>query len=204
MGCHFRNRALNLVRHAWLLVAALSFLVPAASAREPAPFRVMTYNIRLNLASDGANAWPHRRAWVASQIEWLRPDLFGLQEVTPDQRADIGADLPNYRFIGGGRDDGRDKGEASPLAFDPKKFELLDSGMFWLSPTPTIPSKGWDAAYNRIVTWARLRARHAAGRARGEHALGSHRHRRASGIREADAAVDRGELAALRIRAGIR
>ena len=47
----------------------------------------------------------------------------------------------------------------SPLVFDPKKFELLDSGMFWLSPTPAVPSKGWDAAYNRIVTWARLRVR---------------------------------------------
>jgi endonuclease/exonuclease/phosphatase family metal-dependent hydrolase len=33
----------------------------------------------------------------------------------------------------------------------------MDGGLFWLSPTPTVPSKGWDAAYNRIATWARLR-----------------------------------------------
>lgn len=129
----------------------------AAAAREPTSLRLMTYNIRLDLASDGVNAWPHRRAWVASQVEWLRPDLFGMQEVTPAQRADLVADLPRYRFIGGGRDDGKEKGEASPVAFDPTKFELLDSGLFWLSPTPDVPSKGWDAAYNRVATWARLR-----------------------------------------------
>ena len=146
-----------------LIIAVLCVASPDASAagavaREPV-LRLMTYNIRLDLASDGVNAWPHRRAWVASQVEWLRPDLFGMQEVTPAQKADLSADLPRYRFIGGGRDDGKEKGEASPIAFDPGKFELLDSGLFWLSPTPDVPSKGWDAAYNRVATWARLRAR---------------------------------------------
>ncbi len=144
--------------HIYVICAAL-LAAGSASAREPAPLRLMTYNIRLDLASDGPNAWPHRRQWVVSQVDWLRPDLFGLQEVTPRQKADFARDLPNYRFIGGGRDDGREQGEASPLAFDPDRFELLDSGMFWLSPTPDAPSKGWDAAYNRVTTWARLRVR---------------------------------------------
>ncbi|KAF5064270.1 hypothetical protein DSECCO2_285900 [anaerobic digester metagenome] len=32
---------------------------------------------------------------------------------------------------------------------------MLESGHFWLSETPEIPgSKGWDAACERIVTWA--------------------------------------------------
>jgi endonuclease/exonuclease/phosphatase family metal-dependent hydrolase len=132
---------------------------PPLLARESPTLRLMTYNIRLDLASDGANAWPNRRAWVASQVMWLRPDLFGMQEVTPTQTGDLKADLAGYRFISGGRDDGKSKGESSPLAFDPGKFELLDSGLFWLSPTPEVPSKGWDAAYNRIATWARLRVR---------------------------------------------
>jgi len=33
---------------------------------------------------------------------------------------------------------------------------LGSTGNFWLSPTPNVPSKGWDAAYSRIATWARL------------------------------------------------
>jgi glucosylceramidase len=129
----------------------------ATAAQEPPPLRLMTYNIRLDLASDGANAWPHRRDWVAAQIEWLRPDIFGLQEVLPGQKADLIAALPRYRVVGGGRDDGNEKGEASPIGFDVRRFEFLEGGLFWLSPTPTLPSKGWDAAYNRIATWLRLR-----------------------------------------------
>lgn len=148
------------LRHRIVWAAALATVLAApATAREPASLRLMTYNIRLDLASDGPNAWPHRRDWVAAQILWLHPDVFGMQEVLPNQKSDLIAALPRYRFIGGGRDDGKEKGEASPIAFDLQRFDLLDSGLFWLSPTPAVASKGWDAAYNRVATWARLRVR---------------------------------------------
>jgi endonuclease/exonuclease/phosphatase family metal-dependent hydrolase len=136
--------------------ALFTFLAVTAHAREPVTLRLMTYNIRLDLASDGMNSWPHRRNWVVAQVQWLHPDLFGMQEVVPGQKADLVAALPGYKLIGGGRDDG-EKGEAVPIGFDPKRFDLLDSGLYWLSPTPAVPSKGWDAAFNRIVTWLRLR-----------------------------------------------
>ena len=137
----------------WL--AAMAF-TGAASAEQPDSLRLMTYNIRLDLAADGPNQWSNRRDWVAAQIQWLRPDIFGLQEVLPNQKADLIAALPRYRVFGGGRD-GKDAGEASPIGFDTQRFEYLDGGLFWLSPTPEVPSKGWDAAYPRIVTWVRLR-----------------------------------------------
>ena len=125
----------------------------------PSRCDLMTYNIRLDLVSDGANAWPSRRQWVAAQVLWLRPDIFGMQEVLPTQKADLVADLPQYRLFGGGRDDGKEKGEASPIGYETKRFDFLEGGMFWLSPTPDVPSRGWDAAYPRIVTWARLKIR---------------------------------------------
>lgn len=131
----------------------------AAPATKPTHLRVMTYNIRLDLASDGANRWANRSHWVAAQVLWLRPDIFGMQEVLPGQKADLMAQLPQYRIFGGGRDDGKETGEASPIGFDKNRFNLLESGLFWLSPTPSVPSKGWDAALPRIVTWARLRIR---------------------------------------------
>jgi endonuclease/exonuclease/phosphatase family metal-dependent hydrolase len=139
------------------IAALLCLAAVATSAREPVTLRVMTYNIRLDLASDGANAWPHRRAWVAAQVVWLHPDIFGMQEVQPNQKAELAADLPQYRLFGGGRDDGNAKGEASPIGFDTSRIDFLEGGLFWLSPTPAIPSRGWDAAFNRIATWARLR-----------------------------------------------
>jgi endonuclease/exonuclease/phosphatase family metal-dependent hydrolase len=150
-------------RPAWLVVATAALMFTAfggaASAAELPGLRLMTYNIRLDLASDGANRWANRSHWVAAQVLWLRPDLFGMQEVLPNQKADLAAELPQYRLFGGGRDDGKEKGEASPIGFDARRFDLLEGGMFWLSPTPAIPSKGWDAAYPRIATWVRLRIR---------------------------------------------
>ena len=146
-------------RH-WLVTLSLAQLLAcAASAAEPQSLRLMTYNIRLDLASDGVNAWPHRRPWVVAQVQWLQPDLFGMQEVLPHQKAELIADLPQYRIIGGGRDDGQEKGEASPIGYDTTRFAFLGGGLFWLSPTPDVPSKGWDAALNRVATWARLKVR---------------------------------------------
>lgn len=143
----------------WILAASLLALSSLLPAREPDALRVMTYNIRLDLASDGENSWPHRRDWVAAQIDWLHPDIFGMQEVLPNQKADLAARLPGYRLVGGGRDDGAGKGEASPIGFDTRRFDLLEDGLYWLSPTPAVPSKGWDAAYLRVATWARLGVR---------------------------------------------
>jgi endonuclease/exonuclease/phosphatase family metal-dependent hydrolase len=142
------------------ILAALATLyavsIGAAPVTGPANLRVMTYNIRLDLASDGVNRWANRRHWVAAQVQWLRPDIFGMQEVLPGQKADLAEQLPQYQIFGGGRDDGKEAGEASPLGFDKSRFTLLESGLFWLSPTPSVPSRGWDAALPRIVTWARL------------------------------------------------
>lgn len=136
----------------------LLILVSVDAIAADTSLRVMTYNIRLDVAADGDNAWPHRRAWVASQILWLRPQIFGLQEVQPQQREDLIADLPDYRLLGEGRDGGAE-GEASPIGFDTRALRFVEGGTFWLSSTPGKPSRAWDAAFPRIVTWARLRVR---------------------------------------------
>lgn len=138
--------------------ALFILLALSASAREPVSLRLMTYNIRLDIPSDGPNAWPHRRDWVVAQVEWLHPDLFGMQEVLPNQKADLIARLPRYRLFGEGRDGGG-KGEATPIGFDTRRFDFIEGGTYWLSPRPDVPSKGWDAAYKRVATWVRLRVR---------------------------------------------
>ena len=141
-------------------LASQSLARPAtARGRSVTPLRIMTYNIRLDTPVDGDNRWAYRRAGVAAQIEWFRPDIFGLQEVVFNQKQDMIADLPDYRLIGAGRDDGRDAGESSPIGYRAQLFDVLGSGTFWLSPTPDRPSKGWDAAYPRVATWVRLRTR---------------------------------------------
>ena len=116
--------------------------------------KVMTYNIRLSLESDKENSWDNRKAEAIQLMDYYHPDFFGVQEAVPQQMVDIKSGLRNYDFVGVGRDDGVNKGEYSAIFYDAEKLKVLESGTFWLSETPQKPSKGWDAAYNRICTYA--------------------------------------------------
>ncbi len=119
----------------------------------------ITYNLRFDNPSDGPDAWPERRSWLAAQIRFYNPDLLGVQEALLSQLLYLDQECPAYARVGVGRDDGADKGEFSALLYRRDRFELLGSGTFWLSPTPEGPSKGWDAALPRVCTWAHLRDR---------------------------------------------
>jgi endonuclease/exonuclease/phosphatase family metal-dependent hydrolase len=139
-----------------LAIAALSVPTSASAKCKSKPLLAMTYNIRLDTSADGTNAWVYRKSFLIGQIAALRPELLGLQEVLLNQKRDLEAAFPAYRFLGAGRDDGKDGGEFSPLAVDTTQFQIGKSGTFWLSQSPTVPSLGWDAGYKRLVTWARL------------------------------------------------
>lgn len=122
------------------------------------PLRVMTYNIRLNTPLDGKHAWPYRKDRVAGLIRRCKPDLAGFQEVLKGQLDDLSERLPGFDWIGAGREDGRSRGEFSPIFYDTSRLDLTDSGTFWLSPTPDVPgSKGWDADLPRVCTWGCFR-----------------------------------------------
>ncbi|MDX1619310.1 MAG: endonuclease/exonuclease/phosphatase family protein, partial [Balneolaceae bacterium] len=64
-----------------------------------------------------------------------------------------------FDWSGVGRTDGKQAGEFSPIFYNSRRFEKLDNGTFWLSKTPDTPSRGWDAALPRIVSWVRLEER---------------------------------------------
>jgi len=114
--------------------------------------KIMTYNIRLDVASDGENAWPNRKDYFTSQIQFYSPDIFGVQEATPNQVTAIASALPNYDRFGIGREEGG-TGEACTIYYKKGRFQLLESNTFWLSETPEKVSRGWDAACNRVCTY---------------------------------------------------
>jgi len=117
--------------------------------------RVMTFNIRYDNPADGINSWDNRKELVTSGIG--TPDIFGMQEVLKHQLDYILGELPAYRPIGVGREDGQTKGEYAPIFYKNDHFSLLDHGTFWLSPTPLdTGSIGWDAALTRICTWGKF------------------------------------------------
>lgn len=142
---------------AMLTVAAL-FGPPDARADEPAELRVMSFNIRYGTADDGEDRWERRRELLFTTVEAFKPDLLGTQEVLAFQADELRKRLKGYGFVGAGRDDGKDKGEMTPIYFRADRFEKLDEGHFWLSATPEEPgSKGWDAALPRVASWVKLR-----------------------------------------------
>lgn len=124
------------------------------------PLRVMTFNIRYDNPGDGVNAWPNRKDWVASLIRFHGADAVGVQEALLRQLTDLDARLPGWARVGVGRADGREGGEFSAILYRTDRLELVESGTFWLSPTPEVAgSKGWDTAIERVATWARFRDR---------------------------------------------
>ncbi len=62
-----------------------------------------------------------------------------------------------YDWIGWGCD-GAIFGEYNAIYYKKDKFTLLDSDQVWLAEgLPSLPTKGWDASLNRIITWGKFR-----------------------------------------------
>jgi len=116
--------------------------------------KVMSFNIRLNVDSDKENSWTNRKQDAVDLLSYYHPDYFGVQEALPEQMKDIKNGLKNYDYVGVGRDDGKEKGEFSAIFYDTERLQVMKSGTFWLSETPEKPSRGWDADYNRVCTYA--------------------------------------------------
>lgn len=135
-------------------------LYGCVQAPKDTPLKVMSFNIRYDNPKDGTNAWSHRRDMVAQTISFHDVDICGLQEVLDHQLQELAGLLPEYEWIGVGRDDGEKKGEYAPVFFRAERLRLLKSGYFWLSETPEkAGSFGWDAACTRIVTWGKFAIR---------------------------------------------
>lgn len=129
------------------------FVLFAAQSLFSQDIKVMSYNIRLDTQSDGENQWSKRKEFLTDQVKFYMPDFMGVQEALLQQMNYIDSTLTGYSFIGKGRDDGKSKGEHSAIFYNSDKFKLLEENTFWLSETPEKPSKGWDAAYNRVCTY---------------------------------------------------
>ena len=140
----------------------LMFLLALSTAIYAAPkektINVMTFNIRLDNPEDGINNWKFRKDYAANLIKFHDADIIGAQEVLNNQFNDLIERLPAYNHIGVGRTDGKKEGEACAIFFRKERFKLYESGTFWLSEDiNAIGVKGWDAACERIATWAILK-----------------------------------------------
>ena len=135
-----------------LLLVLIAFLIVFNSCLDNnKKINVMTYNIRLNTEADSVNKWDNRKEGIVSIIKDEDVDILGIQEALPNQIEYLSEQLKDYNYIGEGRDGGKN-GEYSAIYFKSKNIILKKQETFWLSETPEIPSIGWDAVINRIVT----------------------------------------------------
>ena len=140
-----------------IIFVSLLFLAMAyGKAEDKEVLKIATFNLRMDTPSDGENAWFHRKDMVNDLIRFYGFDLFGTQEGFTHQLNDI-LRLSDYRFIGVGRDDGKDAGEHCAIFYRSDRFKVLDQGDFWLSEHPEKPGRGWDGTCcNRICTWGKF------------------------------------------------
>jgi endonuclease/exonuclease/phosphatase family metal-dependent hydrolase len=118
---------------------------------------VMSFNVRYAAANDGGNNWDKRKDLACDVVRRHQPDLVGLQEALRSQIDDLRAALPEYGEIGVAREDGKTKGEYSAILYRKDRFEVEESGTFWLSDTPEVPgSITWGNACTRVCTWGRF------------------------------------------------
>ena len=130
-------------------------LVYTCKNNEQVRINVLSFNIRYDNPDDSLNNWKYRRDFASEMIRFYGADIIGAQEVLKNQLDDLADALPGFSYIGVGRLDGKEDGEFAPIFYNSGRFSVLESGHFWLSETPEVPgSKGWDAACERIVTWA--------------------------------------------------
>ena len=140
------------------VLVAFVLLVASCGKQPEAKVEVMSFNIRLDHVADSMSNWKYRKDNAAQMIAYYAPDIVGMQEVVKNQLNDLKERLPQYTALGVGRADGKEKGEYCSLFYKTERFELLKNGDFGLSETPdSIGKKGWDAACERIVTWAVLK-----------------------------------------------
>jgi endonuclease/exonuclease/phosphatase family metal-dependent hydrolase len=144
----------------YLLIILFNLVFLQTTWAQPELHKAISYNIRYDGHSDLAPDWSQRKDPIVAQLQKERPTIIGFQEVLNKQLEDLKVALPSYLAVGVGRDDGQLAGEFAPIFYDTTRYQLLQSATFWLSPTPTLPSKGWDAALNRICTYALLESKY--------------------------------------------
>ena len=130
-------------------------VVQGFETKEAGAMRIMSFNIRCT--NVGKDSWEDRIGIVSQTIIESEADSVGVQEATPEWMAALNETIGDmYAYVGVGRDDGDNEGEYSAIFYLKGKYNVVDSGTFWLSETPDKVSFGWDAACRRVCTWVVL------------------------------------------------
>ena len=143
-----------------LLLVILSTFNYQLSTVSSQTINVMSYNIRSSVKNqtDGPNGWEFRKEAAVRMLLTEKPDVVGMQEEMPDQEAYLREHLKSlYDAVSISRDPNNREDEACAIFYNKNKYDLVGTNTFWLSETPSVPSRGWDGKYKRIVTYVHIK-----------------------------------------------
>ena len=149
----------------WMRILAIALIAgcaqPSGTVGSAQSLVVMSYNIRCGSceAVTDVNHWSRRKTLVADVIRKSGADLVGLQEAELFQVTDLVELLRDFDWYGLGRDAGDQRGEMNAVLVRRSAFEIESRRTLWLSSTPDIASRGWDAMFNRTLTHVALRSK---------------------------------------------
>lgn len=141
-----------------IFIAVILFLA-CFTASAQTEIKVMSFNIRLDVKSDGENQWDKRKEKVAGLMNYYEADFIGGQEVQHHQLQYLLGQLKKHAHIGVARDDGKQDGEYSCIFYNKEKFSVVKQSTFWLSATPDSVSMGWDAVCKRVCTYGLFKSK---------------------------------------------
>ncbi len=107
------------------LIFLLLILFPTTNLLRSQELKLMTYNIKYDNTNDTVNNWNDRKENLVRLICHYKPAFIGTQEVLHRQLTYIDSCLTGYAYIGVGRDDGKQKGEYSPIHYDTTRYRVL-------------------------------------------------------------------------------
>lgn len=143
------------------LLAAL--LDNAASAHQVTltAEKIETVPMDESLKAMSFNVWvssptSERKESVRQTIFAYMPDTIGVQEASPTWMNYLNNTFEDiYAYVGLGRDGGGN-GEHSAIFYRKDRFDLVETGTKWMSPTPDVVSKFKESSLNRVFTYAIL------------------------------------------------
>lgn len=150
------------MNRSFLYSISLFCLFVVASCSNRNELRLLSFNIRYQNDMDTADlSWDARKDAAVRLIEDINPDIIGFQEPKLPQVLFLTESLPQYGHVETGRDEGvkPDGGEHLMIMFNKDRYQMSDSGHFWMSETPDSVSFGWDAMCRRVTVWVKLEDR---------------------------------------------
>ncbi len=146
---------------------------------DPHLVKVMTYNVMCPFCVNGDHLdwpqdWATRLPMIQDTIARFDPDLIGVQETfTPDPEVDMLGDITTTAgvyeslfYVKKPTDAATALGDSfvtysdAAILYRKSRFDVLDQGVIWLSPTPDIAfSNGFTKSgqFPRLIYWARLK-----------------------------------------------